>query len=194
MDAYALLTNVGRLYIAPVGTEFPDLTETPASPWRDLGDTQEGVDVNSDDKIELVRTDQRTGPVKATRVDETVVVKTKLAEATLENLKDALGVGVTDTAPEVGTIGTREIPLHRGSVVAEFALLFRGDSPYGAFPAQYELPRAYCDEAGTIKYDKGKNVPVVVTFKCLEDLNATYESERYGRLIAQDAAALPEEE
>lgn len=190
MDAYALLTNVGRLYIAPVGTAFPALTATPSSPWRDLGDTQEGVDVNSDDKVELVRTDQRTGPVKATRVDETVVVKTKLAEATLENLADALGVTLTDTAPGAGTIGTREVPLHRGAAVDEFALLFRGDSPYGAYPAQYELPRCYCDEAGTIKYDKGKNVPIPITFKCLEDLNAATEGARYGRLVVQDAAAV----
>lgn len=191
MDAYALLTNVGRLYIAPVGTAFPDLDEAPGVSWRDLGDTQDGVDMNSDDKIELVRTDQRTGPVKATRTDETVTVKTKLAEATLENLADALGATVTDTAAGSGTIGTREINLHRGPTVQEFAFLFRGDSPYGDYPAQYELPRAYCDEVGSIKYDKGKNVPIPITFKCLEDLEAATEAERYGRLIAQDAAALP---
>lgn len=191
MDAYALLTNVGELFIAPVGTTFPALTATPASPWRALGDTQDGVDMNSDDKIELVRTDQRTGPVKATRIDEIVTVKTKLAEATLENLADALGATVTDTAPGSGTIGTREINLHRGATVEEFAFLFRGDSPYGAYPAQYELPRAYCDEVGSIKYDKGKNAPIPITFKCLEDLDAATEDERYGRLIVQDAAALP---
>lgn len=189
MNAYALLTNVGRIYIAPTGTAFPDLDEAPGSPWRDLGDTQDGVDVNSDDKVELVRTDQRTGPVKATRTDETVVIKTKLAEATLENLADALGVDLTDTAAGSGTIGTREVPLHRGAEVSEFALLFRGDSPYGNFPAQYELPRAYCDEVGVLKYEKGKNAPIPITFKCLEDLEAATEEERYGRLIVQDAVA-----
>lgn len=190
MDAYALLTKVGRIYLAPVGTAFPDLTDAPASPWRDLGDTQDGVDLNSDDKVELIRTDQRTGPVKATRTDETVVVKTKLAEMTLENLADALGATLTDTAAGSGTIGTREINLHRGSDVQEFAFLFRGDSPYGNFPAQYELPRAYCDEVGAIKYDKGKNVAIPVTFKCLEDLEAATDDERYGRLVVQDAVAL----
>lgn len=189
MDAYSLLTGVGRLYIAPVGTAFPALTASPSGSWRELGDTQDGVDVNSDDKVELVRTDQRTGPVKATRTDETIVIKTKLAEATLENLADALGGTVTDTAPGVGTIGTREISLHRGATVAEFAFLFRGTSPYGNFPAQYELPRAYCDEVGALKYEKGKNMSIPVTFKALEDLDAASEEDRYGRLIAQDAAA-----
>jgi len=191
MDQYSLLTGVGSLYIAPVGTAFPALTASPASPWRSLGETQDGVDVNSDDKVELVRTDQRTGPVKATRTDETLVIKTKLAEATYENLADALGVDLTDTAPGSGTIGTRSIPLHRGAVVEEFAFLFRGNSPYGAYPAQYELPRAYCDEVGVLKYEKGKNAAIPITFKALEDLNAATEAERYGRLIAQDAAALP---
>jgi hypothetical protein len=74
--------------------------------------------------------------------------------------------------------------------VAEFALLFRGDSPYGNYPAQYELPRCYCDETGVLKYEKGKNVSIPITFKALEDLNAATEAERYGRLVAQDAAAL----
>src|SRR3990167_8993541 len=127
MDVYSLLTGVGLLYIAPVGTAFPALTAAPASPWRALGETQDGVDVNSDDKVELIRTDQRTGPVKATRTDETVVVKTKLAEATLENLADAMGVTLTDTPPASSVIGTRSIPMHRGADVDEFAFLFRGD-------------------------------------------------------------------
>jgi hypothetical protein len=191
MDAFSLLTGVGKLYIAPLGTAFPAVTATPGASWRDLGDTQDGVDMNSDDKIELVRTDQRTGPVKATRTDETIVVKTKLAEATFENLADAMGVSVTDTPAGSGTIGTRAMPLHRGAHVSEFAFLFRGDSPYGSYPAQYELPRAFCDEVGALKYEKGKNMPIPITFKCLEDLNAATESERYGRLVAQDAAALP---
>lgn len=191
MDALSLLTGVGRLYIAPVGTTFPLLTATPASPWHDLGDTQDGVDVEHSDKIDKITTDQRTGNVKATRTFEDVIIKTKLAEATLENLADALGVTLTDTAPGVGTIGTRAVNLHRGAAVAEYAVLFRGYSPYYAGPAQYECPRMNFGKVDSIKFDKGKNAPIPVTFEALENLSASTEGERFGRLIAQDAAALP---
>ncbi len=191
MDAYSVLTNVGRFYIAPVGTAFPALTATPGAPWRDLGDTQDGVDVEHDDKIEKVRTDQRTGAVKATRTEESMLVKTKLVEATLENLADVTGVTLTDTAPGVGTIGTREIPLHRNAKVDEWAVLFRGYSPYFDGPAQYQIPRGFFGKVDAVKYDKGKNAAIPFTFEALENLSAATEDERFGKLIAQDAAALP---
>lgn len=190
MNQYAILTGVGRLYLAPVGTAFPALTAAPGASWSDMGDTQDGVDVDMNDKIELTRTDQRTGPVKATRTEESMKLKTKLAEATLENLASALGVVVTDTAPGSGTIGTREIPTYRGASVAEYALLFRGTSPYGNYPAQYQVPRAFFT-IDALKYEKGKNLAIPITAEALEDMNAADEEERFGKLIAQDAAALP---
>ena len=189
MDAYVILTGVGKLYIAPVGTAFPALTATPTGSWRSLGDTQDGVDVDPSDKIELAHTDQRTGAVKGTRTEETLKIKTKLAEATLENLADALGTTLTDTPAGAGTIGTREIPLHRGATVKEYAFLFRGSSPYGPWPAQYQLPRGYVS-LDALKHEKGKNAAIPITFEALEDFNAATEADRFGKLIAQDAAAL----
>lgn len=191
MDQYSILTGVGRLYIAPVGEVFPAVNVTPAGNWRDLGDTQDGVEVEFSDKIEKIRTDQRTGGVKATRTEEDCIVKTKLAEATLENLADALGVTLTDTPPGSGTIGTRSIPLHRGATVTEFAVLFRGASPYYAGSAQYEIKRGYFGKVDALKFEKGKNAGIPFTFESLEDWNAATEAERFGRLIGQDAAALP---
>jgi len=190
MDALTILTGVGRLYIAPVGTTFTDLDDEPASPWRDLGDTQDGVEASLDDKIEKITTDQRTGNVKATRTEETLMIKTKLAEATLENLADALNANVTDTPAGAGTIGTREINLYRGATVEEYAVIFRGSSPYYVGPAQYQVPRMIFGKVDSLKFDKGKNAAIPVTFEALEDLNASSVAERHGKLIAQTAAAL----
>jgi hypothetical protein len=190
MESYELLTGVGNLYVAPVGTAFPALTATPSLPWRDLGETQDGVKVAADQKIEAHGTDQRTGKVKAVRTEEGLTIETKLAVGTLENLADVLGNTVTDTPPGVGTIGTREVPLHRGSAVDEFAFLFRGTSPYGDYPAQYELPRGYFDEAAELEHTKDGVAVIPVKIAALEDLDAAAGSE-FGRLVAQDAAALP---
>lgn len=190
MDAYSILTGVGSLYIAPVGSTFPAVSATPTSPWVSLGETQDGVDVEHDEKMERIRTDQRTGAVKATRTEETLMIKTKMAEATLENLAYALGVTVTDTAPGAGTIGIREIPFYRGATVTEYAVLFRGYSPYLDGPAQYEIPRGFFGKVDAIKYEKGKNVSIPFTFESLENLSASAAKDRFGRLVAKDAAAI----
>jgi len=190
VDAYNILTGVGTLYIAPVGETMPDVDATPAGNWRSLGETQDGVEVEFSESLEKIRTDQRTGAVKTTRTEEDMMVKTKLAEATLENLGDALGVTLTDTAAGVGTIGTREIPLHRGATVSEWAVLFRGSSPYYNGNAQYEVPRAIFEKIDAFKYEKGPNTGFPITISALEDLNAATEAERFGKLIGQDAAAL----
>ena len=190
MDAYSILTGMGRLYIAPANTAAPTFGTVPSGAWRDLGDTQDGLDMDASQKVELVHTDQRTGPVKATRAEESLKFKVKLVEHTLENLGDVLGSAVTDTAPGSGTIGTRKINLYRGGVVEEFAFIFLGFSPYMDADAAYYVPRGYFD-MDSIKFDKAKNAAIPITFEALEDLSASTAVERFGYLIAQDALALP---
>ena len=191
VSSYELLTGVGTLYVAPVGTAFPVVNATPAVTWRTLGETSDGVKIVMDQKTERLRTDQRTGAVKAVRTEEDVTIETKLAQSTLENLADLIGNTVTDTPPGSGTIGTRAVPIHRGAAVKEFAFLFRGSSPYGDFPAQFELPRGYFDDSVEMESVKDGFTTLPVKFAALEDLNASVEANRYGRLVAQDAAALP---
>ncbi len=190
MDAFSILTGVGRIYIANANTAIPTLGTTPSGSWRDLGDTQDGLDLDPSQKIELTRTDQRTGAVKAVRSEETLKFKTKLAEATLENLAEAMGQSITDTPPGSGTIGTRKMYFYRGASVEEHAWLFLGYSPYLDGPAAYYVPRGYFD-LEALKFDKAKNAPIPITFEALEDLNAATADERFGYVVAQDALALP---
>lgn len=192
LSAYEVITGVGTLYSAPVGEAFPTVGTTPAGNWVTLGETSGGVKVTFSQKTDIHRTDQRTGPVKATRSEEGILVETKLTQATLENLAKLMGLTVTDTPAGSGTIGTREMGLHRGATVTEYALLFRGStqSPYGAYPAQYELPRGIFDDAVVAEYTVDKPVLFDVKFVALESLTASTEAERFGKLIVQDAAAL----
>ena len=191
MKSEQILVGVGDLYIAPVGTVFPDLTAAPGAPWRYQGETDDGVKVTKTRSIEEHSVDQRTGPVKATVTEEGLTVEVNLAILTLENLADVLGVVVTDTPAGVGVIGTREVPLYTGAAVVEFAILFRGSSPYGAaYPAQYQLPRGYFSDDLGLEYKKDGKTLIPVKFMALEDLNAASPAERFGKLIAQDADAL----
>ncbi len=189
---YEILTGVGTLYKAPVGTAFPALTATPAAPWVSLGETDGGVKVTPDQTTKTFSTDQRTGVVKVIRSDETLTVETNLKHSTLENISLLMGPSVTDTPAGAGTIGTREVPLHRGAEVAEWALLFRHEygSPYGDYPAQFELPRGFFDGPAGQEFKKDGEVLIPVKFVALEDLNAAQEEDRFGRIVAQDAAAV----
>jgi hypothetical protein len=188
---YEILTGVGTLYRAPVGTAFPALTATPAAPWVTMGDTDGGVKITTDQKTKQITSDQRTGPIKAIRTEESLKVETNLKASTMENIAALLSVTVTDVAPGAGTIGTRSVALHRGSLVNESALLFRGSyqSPYGDWPAQFELPRGYYDGPVAMEYKKDGEVLLPVQFVALEDPNANSESERFGQFIVQDAAS-----
>lgn len=157
---YEILTGVGEIYLAPTGTAFPALDATPAGEWTHLGQTQDGVTVTLDQSIEEIRTDQETGPRKATRTEESLVLETKLVAHTLENLAFVLGNEVTDNPPGVGTIGTRAVGLYRGQVVKTYAILFRGTSAYGDFPAQYEVPVGYFGGTLESEYTKDGNAAV----------------------------------
>jgi hypothetical protein len=190
-EPYSLLVGVGRLYIADANTAKPALDAAPGVAWRELGETDDGVKISKTQSIEAFSSDQRTGKVKATRTEEGITIEANLQESTLENLADVVGGTVTDVPAASGTIGKRSMGMHSGATVAEYAFLFRGDSPYGDYPAQYWVPRGYMDDDTEIEYKKGDKTLIPVKFEALEDLNAANESERFGIWEAQDAAALP---
>ncbi len=189
-EPYEIMTGVGRLYIADVGTAFPAVTATPGAGWRDLGLTQDGVTVTMEQEIEQIFVDQENGPVKEGRTQETMMIATALAEATLENLADILGQTVTTVAPGAGTIGTKEVLLRRGATIATFALLFRGESAYGNWPAQYEVPRGYFGGNLEMEDTKDGNRKYNIEFVATVNKNGATDVEKYGRLVMQSAAAL----
>ncbi len=192
-NAYEILTGVGTLYVAPADEAMPDVDATPAGNWSEMGETEGGVTVTPSQNINKLYTDQRTGPVKAVRDEEGLLIETNLVQATLENLAQVMGgQTVTDTPPGASTIGTREMGMTRGGDVSEYALLFRGESqsPYGSsYPAQVYIPRGYFDGENGMEFTKDGDVLIPVAFEALEDLGASSEAERFGKFVAQDADA-----
>lgn len=186
---YEILVGVGQLYIAAAGTAAPAVSASPGAGWTDLGDTDGGVKVIKTQNIETFSSDQRTGKLKARRTEEGVTIKTNLNEATLENLAYAIQGTVTDTAPGAGTIGIRTLHMHAGPEVSEFALLFRGQSPYGNFPGQYYVPRGFVDDDIEMEFTKDGKTLIPMKFEALEYESASTENERFGTVTYQDAAA-----
>jgi len=188
-EPYEVLVGVGTLYVAAAGTAAPAVNAAPSGSWTELGETDGGVKVIKSQNIETFSSDQRTGKNKAVRTEEGVTVETNLQEITLENIANVINGTVTDTAPGAGTIGIRTLPMHKGADVSEFAFLFRGSSPYGAFPGQYYVPRGFFDDDIELEFTKDGKTLIPVKFEALEYDAAATEAERFGKVTYQDAVA-----
>jgi hypothetical protein len=198
-EPYEILAAPFDVYLAPVGTAFPEVDATPGVSWDLLGTNgaanyaEDGITVTHDQTIEIFRGLRGTGPVKAFRTAETLSLGFVLHDVSLEQYAKAINdATVTDNAAGGGNAGFRELDLHQGPDVAVFALLCKSpiNSPYGdGMAMQYEVPKVYQGANPTLVYRKGQPAGLAITFTVLEDLEAASDAERFGRLVAQDAAA-----
>lgn len=197
---YEVIAAPYVLWFADVGTTFPTLDETPGVSWTKVGtsgdlnyDDGAGVTIQHSQTIVKWRATGDAGSRKAFRTEEDQIVKIKLVDVTLEQYALALNHNtVTDVAAGAGTVGYRHIGLSRGFTIATKALLIRGTaSPYGAtYIGQYEIPVAVQVGSPTVMLTKkGEPAGLDLEWHALVDPNAATEYVRFGRLLAQDAAA-----
>jgi hypothetical protein len=176
------------VYLAPVGTAFPDVDTSPSGTWELLGTSgtksygDEGVTVTHSQSVEGWRPAGGTGARKAFRSEEDLAIEFVVvdlsAAAYAKVLDDAT---VTHTNPGVGTPGTDEFAFLRGLDVQEFALLARGVSPAdNLLASQYEVPRVYQGGEPAPVHTKGTPAGLSVTFMALED-----DSAGFGTLVIQ---------
>lgn len=198
---YEVLAAPYTLYIASVGTTFPDVDETPGVSWFKVGtsgnlnyDDGAGVTIEHPQTIVKWRSVGDAGSRKVFRTEEDLIVRMVVVDMTLEQYALAINNNtVTDTPAGVGTPGTRKLGLSRGFQVSTKALLIKGhESPYGEdWTSQYEIPVAAQAGSPTVTVSKkGQPAALALEWHALVDPNAASEDERFGRLIAQDADAL----
>jgi hypothetical protein len=184
---------------APTGETFPDVDETPAGNWTKIGTSgdrnysEDGVTVSHQQTVELIRVLGSTGPVKAARTEELLVVSFTLFDMLLEQYRLGLdNNAVTTTAAGSGTPGYKEVDLYRGLDVTMLALLVRGTvSPEGdGWNTQYEVPQ--CFESGSPEpvFVKGAPAALALEFTAIEDPNASSAAARFGRLVVQHQTAI----
>lgn len=194
MEPYEIIAAPFDLWIAPVAEPFPAINAAPAGGWVKVGTNgaknygEDGVTVAHEEEIEEFRFLGTTGPLKAVRTSEGLMMTLMLHDISLEQYRLALGMNtVATTAPGAGTAGFKKLGLSKGFNVAERAALLRGPSPYGAgWNLQYELPRAYLRAEAEVVYSKGEPAGLEITLVALEALSGAAD-EKFGRLIAQNA-------
>jgi hypothetical protein len=184
---------------APTGSTFPDLNVTPPSPWAKVGTSgarnysEDGVVVVHGQTIEEFRTLGSTGPVKANRTEESLIIRFTLLDLLLEQYRLALNNNsVTTIAAGSGTAGVKDVDLWRGLDVTMMALLARGDvSPEGNdWKSQYQIPWCFQSAEPEPTFQKGAMAGLALEFTAVEDPDAASAAVRFGKLVVQNADAV----
>lgn len=192
---FEVIASPVTLWLAPTGTAFPLINVAPAGTWIKVGTSGElnydevGVTVDHGQTIVQWRSLGDGTTRKVFRTDETLQVGLTLVDLTLEQYALALNHNaVTTTAPGVGVAGFKKIGLSRGIDVAQKALLMRGPSPYGdSWNLQYEVPFAFQTGNPKPTFQKGNPAGLALEWTVIADAGAATPSERFGRLVAQNA-------
>lgn len=188
-DPLEVIAAPFTLYLAAVGTAFPDPADAPNGSWTKIGTSgdrnynSEGVKVRHEETVEFFKPLGATGPTKAGRTDEMLRISLLLHDLTLEQYAIALN---HNTVSETNAM---KVGLSRGRTVTRKALLVRGPSPYDAsLNAQYEVPIAVQVASQEVTFSKNIQSPagLALEFVALEDPDASDDSERFGRFVADD--------
>ena len=181
------LTGVCDIYVAPVGETVTAVNATPCGNWVKLGATDGAQSIQSMGKLTYFNDNDHQGPVKAVRPTEEQIVKFTLVGLTLEHYARIMDT-VSDVVAAAGPPATKKVPLKRGSIPSEYALLFKGSamSPYGAYPGQYVIPRGVFDNEPISTFARDGSPALECEFHALED-DTQVEADRLGWLIVQTA-------
>lgn len=190
---FEIIAKPLTLYLAPVGTAFPNIDAAPAAAWVKVGTSgdknyeEDGVTVSHDQSIEGFRPAGGTGLRKVFRTEEDLAIGVTLADLSPDQYAKAINnAAVTTVAAATGVAGQKHFSLQRGLEVALFALLARGKSTVNdAFNAQYEVPIAYEGGSPAPVHSKGAAAGLELSFMAIED-----DVLGFGKLRNQTAAPL----
>jgi hypothetical protein len=170
IEPFAQITGTAKIYIAPKGEAPPSVSAgAPGGNWVYLGETEGEQSIEYSGALTTFRVNERSGPVKAVRPEEDVVVSATLVELTLENYAYVLSQvsNVTTSANPAA----KRLANKRGFCPAEYALLVWGeaDSPEGLYPGYNYLPRVVSDAEPTVTRARDGRAALEAMFRALED-------------------------
>jgi len=156
--------------------------------FRDVGLTQEGVEVQYQPDFGEVEVDQILDAARLFKQKMTVSVATTFAEGTLENLVDVWAQSDSTQYTDTGWSDAGDAVVMSGGELGEApkekALLFVGNAPDTATTYKqrvYLANRALSVEASSHGYKRNEATVFPVTFRLLPDTAASYSA--YGRVV-----------
>lgn len=182
------------VYVAPVGTAFPDISQTPAAAWLLLGTSgnknydEDGVTITHGQEIEVFRPVGLTAARKAFRTEETLSIEFNLVDVSAAQYARVLNQAVvTTTAAGSSLGGNLNFPLLQGLEVKLYAMVLRAAESAGgqSFNTQLDLPMVYQAAEVAPVWKKGEPAMLETEWQCLWD-----STLGFGRYRSQNAAAL----
>lgn len=160
-------------------------TGSAVTDWKEVGYTQDGLEVTTDPTWDEVEVDQLLDSAKIFKSGMSVSIATTFAEATLENLLIAWGqlsgsassVGVfeTEAGIEAGSLGSA--PVERGLIAIGNAVEKAGTNNYGE--RVYHAYRVLSVESSSHTLARSEATTIPVTFRALpDDATARYGTVR----------------
>jgi hypothetical protein len=160
------------IYLATVGTAFPDVSDDPAgfdAAWEVLGTEGDknyddgGVTVSHDETVTDFTPAGSTMPTKRFRTGESFEITLDLVDLG----PDAYAKVMNDA--ELTTTGTdTSFSLYRGDQVSSFAVLARGMSTVdNDLNLQYVFSKAFVSVDGKVVWTKGKPVSLPVKIQAI---------------------------
>lgn len=146
--------------------------------FADLGYTVNGVEVTFEPDMVDIKVDQLGDAAKIIEQSTKVMMKTTLAEATLEHL--ALAWGYKDGAVTGTTTKTFKLGVFFDAIPTERKLRFTGKSPDG-LARVYTCNRVLSVSASGHSYKRGEATLFPVEFRILPD--ATQTGAEYGTIV-----------
>lgn len=191
---YEIIGAPFTIYLAPVGTAFPAINVAPSGTWTKMGTSgdknysDDGVTVTHDQSIEVFRGAGATGPRKAFRTEEDLLIEFGLADLSPDQYAKVLNnAAVSTVAQGSGIAGQKHFVLWQGLTVATFALLARGMSTIDdSLNAQYEV--ASCFQSGSPDPTFNKGEPAILNCE-FTALDAAGDGAGFGRLRIQSTVA-----
>lgn len=176
-----------QVYLAPVGTTFPDVHEPEASfpaGWTLLGTegsrnyNDDGVVVNHGEEVFDFTPAGSTMPSKRFRTAETFEITLSLADVSA-----AMYALVMNDADVTDGGNYKEFSLYRGDQVNSFAVFARGMSGEdNAYYMSYEFSKAFVSVNGEVTFNKGEVAALPVSI-----LAVKHEDSDVIRVRIQDA-------
>jgi hypothetical protein len=182
------------IYIAPIATAQPDVSQVPPVAWKKLGTSG---NLNYDDSGVTITHDQTvvewtpvglTAPRKAFRTEEHVIVEFNLIDMTAAQYAYILNNATVATVVAGVMIGgASKVPLLQGPDVAQWALLARSDQSAAgpAWNSQYYIPVVFQNAAPAPVYKKGDPAGLKCEFRALYDA-----TNGFGQYVSQTATAM----
>ena len=190
---YEVIAAPFTIYLAAVGTAFPDVSQTPSGSWTILGtngnlnSADSGIQVTHEQEVVEFMPVGATAAIKVFRTSESLKFGMELVDVSATHYAKILnGVSVTTQAAGGGNSGYSQFELYQGYETRQFAALLRsnGDSAGGAgFNTQYQLPRMYQSANPEPVWKKGDPATLAIEWTALYDATL-----KFGKYVSPTAA------